>query len=49
MATCGRGTGMVGLNVQTSLDTKHHMIVAHEVTNSGHDRAQLSSMTRGSK
>jgi hypothetical protein len=35
---------MVGYNVQTAVDTKHHMIVAHEVTNKGHDRDQLSSM-----
>src|ERR1700676_815245 len=44
MATSGRGTGMVVYNVQTAVDAKHHMIVAHEVTNSGHDRDQLSSM-----
>jgi transposase len=44
MATSGRGTGMVGYNVQTAVDTKHHIIVAHEVTNDGHDRDQLSSM-----
>ena len=44
MATSGRGTGMVGYNVQTAVDAKHHMIVAHEVTNVGHDREQLSSM-----
>src|SRR5450631_3792831 len=44
MATSGRGTGMVGYNVQTAVDIKHHLIVAHEVTNSGHDRDQLSSM-----
>src|SRR5271165_1635068 len=44
MATSGRGTGIVGYNVQTAVDTKHHMIVAHEVTNDGHDRDQLSSM-----
>jgi hypothetical protein len=44
MATSGRGTGIVGYNVQTAVDTKHHLIVAHEVTNSGHDREQLSSM-----
>jgi transposase len=44
MATSGRGTGMVGYNVQTSVDTKHHMIVAHEVTNVGHDREQLFPM-----
>ena len=35
MATSGRGTGMVGYNVQTVVDTKHHLIVAHEVTNEG--------------
>jgi transposase len=44
MATSGRGTGMVGYNVQTAVDTRHHMIVAHEVTNVGHDRDQLSPM-----
>ena len=43
MATSGRGTGIVGYNVQTAVDTKHHMIVAHEVTNVGHDRAQLTT------
>ena len=37
MATSGRGTGIVGYNVQTAVDTKHHMIVAHEVTNSGNE------------
>ena len=44
MATSGRGTDMVGYNVQSAVDTKHHLIVAHEVTNVGHDRTQLSSM-----
>ena len=44
VATSGRGTGMVGYNVQTAVDAKHHMIVAHEVTNVGHDREQLSPM-----
>jgi len=38
MATSGRGTGIVGYNVQTAVDTKHHLIVAHDVTNGGHDR-----------
>ena len=42
MATSGRGSGMVGYNVQNSVDTKHHLIVSHEVTNKGSDRAQLS-------
>ena len=38
------GNGIVGYNVQTAVDAKHHLIVAHEVTNVGHDRDQLSSM-----
>ena len=40
----GRGTGIVGYNVQAVADAKHHLIVAHEVTNKGHDRDQLSNM-----
>jgi hypothetical protein len=35
---------MVGYNVQIAVDTKHHLIVAHEVINEGHDRTQLASM-----
>jgi transposase len=46
MATSGRGTGMVGYNVQTVVDSTHHLIVAHEVTNVGHDRDQLSTMAQ---
>jgi hypothetical protein len=46
MATSGRGTGIVGYNVQTAVDTKHHLIVAHEVTNVGHDRTELASMAK---
>lgn len=49
MATSGRGTGMVGYNVQTAVDTRHHLIVAHEVTNAGHDRTQLFNMSRQAK
>ena len=41
-----RGAGIVGYNVQTAVDTKHHLIVAHEVTNKGSDRNQLSSMAK---
>jgi transposase len=44
MATSGRGTGMVGYNVQIAVDTEHHLIVAHEVVNDGHDRTQLAAM-----
>jgi transposase len=40
-----RGTGMVGYNVQTAVDAKHHLIVAHEVTNTGLDRDKLTSMS----
>ena len=35
MATSGRGTGIVGYNVQSAVDEKYHLIVAHEVTNIG--------------
>jgi transposase len=41
-----RGTGIVGYNVQTAVDAKHHLIVAHEVTNDGSDRSQLSPMAK---
>ena len=44
MATSARGSGVVGYNVQSVVDAKHHLIVTHEVTNKGTDRAQLSSM-----
>jgi hypothetical protein len=41
-----RGTGVVGYNVQTAVDTQHHLIVTHEVTNVGTDRGQLSKMAK---
>jgi transposase len=40
MATSGRGSGVVGYNVQVAVDTEHHLIITHEVTNSGSDRAR---------
>jgi len=49
IATRGRGTGVVGYNVQTAVDTKNHLIVAHEVTNVGHDRSQLFTMSQQAK
>jgi len=49
MATSGRGSGIVGYNVQSAVDAKHHLIVAHEVTNVGHDRDQLSIMAGQAK
>jgi hypothetical protein len=44
MATSGKDTGIVGYNVQIAVDTQHHLIVAHEVTNVGTDRHQLANM-----
>src|SRR5215469_14779799 len=44
MATNGKGTAMVGYNVQAVVDAKRHLIITHEVTNVGHDRSQLANM-----
>jgi hypothetical protein len=49
MATSGRGSGVVGYNVQVAVDTKHHLIVTHEVTNTGSDRSQLAHMASQAK
>lgn len=46
MSVGGRGSGTVGYNVQTAVDDQHHLIIAHEVTNVGHDRGQLSNMAK---
>jgi transposase len=49
MATSGRGSGVVGYNVQVAVDTKNHLIVTHEVTNVGNDRSQLASVAKQTK
>ena len=49
MATSGRGSGMVGYNVQAAVDTTNHLIVAHAVTNVGTDKSQLANMANQAK
>jgi transposase len=49
MATSGRGSGVVGYNVQTAVETQHHLIIAHEVTNKGNDTAHLANMAEQAK
>jgi hypothetical protein len=49
MATSGRGSGIVGYNVQAAVDIEHHLIVAHDVTNVGTDVAQLAPMAQLTK
>jgi transposase len=49
MATSGRGSGVVGYNVQAAVDTRHHLIVAHDVINVGSDRSQLARMAKQAK
>ena len=46
MKSNGRGSGTVGYNVQTAVEAKHHLIVAHEVTNTGTDHDQLCPMSQ---
>ena len=49
MATSGRGSGIVGYNVQIAVEANHHLIVMHEVTNDGTDRSQLSHVANETK
>ena len=49
MATSGRGSGVVGYNVQVAVETENHLIVAHEVTTSGSDRSQLARVGKAAK
>ena len=49
MATTGRSTVKVGYNMQSAVGTENHLIVDHEVTNIGNDRAQLSKMALKAK
>jgi hypothetical protein len=49
MATSGRGSGVVGYNVQAAVEIDHHLIVAHDVVQTGSDRAQLEPMGQQAK
>ena len=49
MATSGRGSGVIGYNVQVAVETEHHLIATHEVTNVGNDRAQLAPMAKAAQ
>ena len=49
MATSGRGSGVVGYNVQAAVETEHHLIIAHDVIQSGSDRASLAPMAKKAK
>lgn len=49
MATTSKQLRVVGYNVQSVVETEHHLIVAHEVTNHGYDRDALSMMAHAAK
>src|SRR5262245_40714831 len=49
MARSGRGSGVVDYNVQVAVDTEHHLIVTHEVTNAGNDTSHLAMVAKEAK
>ncbi len=49
MAASGRGSGVVGYNVQAAVETEHHLIIAHDVIQSGSDRASLAPMAKNAE
>ena len=49
MATSGRGSGVVGYNVQVAVETENLLIITHEVTTSGSDRSQLARVGKAAK
>jgi hypothetical protein len=49
MATSGRGSGVVGYNVQVAVDTEHHLIITHEMTDVGTDRPQFAHIAKETK
>ncbi|RNJ41206.1 hypothetical protein B5V01_27340 [Mesorhizobium erdmanii] len=49
MATGSDHRGVVGYNVPAAVDTQHHIVVAHTVTNRCHDRSQLLEMAKAAQ
>jgi transposase len=49
MTSQAKGSGVVGYNVRVAVDAKHHLIVAHEVTNATSDRQQLTKIAQAAR
>ncbi len=45
----GLDLGVLGYNVQVAVETENHLIITHEVTNSGSDGAQLARVGQAAK